>query len=62
MFENLKTRTKIIVVLSSIAIVAVGINGYVGNDTASASLKVESFGKLTPIRASRGVATPGGVR
>ena len=50
MFNKLKIRTKILIVLSSVAILAAGINGYVSYDTATASLKVESFNKLTAVR------------
>ena len=49
-FRNLKIRTKIILVLTFVAVLAVGINGYIGYDSAAKSLEVESFNKLTAIR------------
>ena len=50
LFNHLKIRTKIILILTSVAVLAVGINGYIGYDSAAKSLKVESFNKLTAIR------------
>ena len=50
LFRNLKIRTKIILVLTSVAVLAVGINGYIGYESAAKSLEVESFNKLTAIR------------
>jgi len=50
MFKNLKIGVKILVILSSVAIVAVGINGYIGYTAAKTSLEEESFNKLTAIR------------
>ena len=50
LFKNLKIRTKIILVLTSVAVLAVGINGYIGYESAAKSLEVESFNKLTAIR------------
>jgi len=50
MFKNLKIGVKILIILSSVAIVAVGINGYIGYTAAKTSLEKESFNKLTAIR------------
>ena len=50
MFKNLKIGVKILIILSSVAIVAVGINGYIGYTAAKTSLEEESFNKLTAIR------------
>ena len=50
MLKNLKIRVKILIILSSVAIVAVGINGYIGYTVAKTSLEEESFNKLTAIR------------
>ena len=50
LFRNLKIRTKIILVLTTVAVLAVGINGYIGYESAAKSLEVESFNKLTAIR------------
>ena len=50
LFKKLKIRTKIILVLTSVAVLAVGINGYIGYESAAKSLEVESFNKLTAIR------------
>ncbi len=50
LFKNLKIRTKIVLVSSFVAVLAVGINGYIGYDSAAKSLKVEAFNKLTAIR------------
>jgi serine phosphatase RsbU (regulator of sigma subunit)/anti-sigma regulatory factor (Ser/Thr protein kinase) len=49
MFKNLKIGVKILIILSSVAIVAVGINGYIGYTAAKTSLEEESFNKLTAI-------------
>ncbi|MFC1714536.1 HAMP domain-containing protein, partial [Candidatus Poribacteria bacterium] len=50
MFRRLKIRIKILIVLSSVAILAVGINGYISYDTGRDSLEEESFNKLTAVR------------
>jgi serine phosphatase RsbU (regulator of sigma subunit)/anti-sigma regulatory factor (Ser/Thr protein kinase) len=50
MFKKLKIGTKILIILSFVAIVAVGINGYIAYHTARSSLEEESFNKLTAIR------------
>ena len=50
LFKNLKIRTKIVLVSTFVAVLAVGINGYIGYDSAAKSLKVEAFNKLTAIR------------
>ncbi|MFC1744200.1 hypothetical protein ACFL35_09400 [Candidatus Riflebacteria bacterium] len=50
MFQHLKIRTKILLILSSVAIIAAAITGYLGYSTAKNSLKKESFNKLTAIR------------
>jgi len=50
LFKNLKIRTKIVLVSTFVAVLAVGVNGYIGYDSAAKSLKVEAFNKLTAIR------------
>jgi serine phosphatase RsbU (regulator of sigma subunit)/anti-sigma regulatory factor (Ser/Thr protein kinase) len=50
MFKNLKIGVKIFIILSSVAIAAVGVNGYIGYTAAKTSLEEESFNKLTAIR------------
>ena len=50
LFSNLKIRTKIVLVSTFVAVLAVGVNGYIGYDSAAKSLKVEAFNKLTAIR------------
>lgn len=50
MFKNLKIGVKILIILTSVAIVAVGINGYIEYRAAKTSLEEESFNKLTAIR------------
>ncbi len=50
MLKNLKISTRVIIILSFVAIVAVGINGYIGYTTARKTLKQESFNKLTAVR------------
>ena len=50
LFKNLRIRTKIVLVSTFVAVLAVGVNGYIGYDSAAKSLKVEAFNKLTAIR------------
>jgi serine phosphatase RsbU (regulator of sigma subunit)/anti-sigma regulatory factor (Ser/Thr protein kinase) len=50
MFKNLKIGVKIFIILSSVAIAAVVVNGYLGYTAAKKSLEEESFNKLTAIR------------
>ncbi|MFT5375784.1 MAG: methyl-accepting chemotaxis protein [Candidatus Latescibacterota bacterium] len=50
MFSSLKIGTKILIMLSAIAILAVGISGYVGYNIAQKSIEKESFSKLTAVR------------
>ena len=59
LFRNLKIRTKIILVLTFVAVLAVGINGYIGYDSAAKSLEVESFNKLTAIRELKAAQVEG---
>ncbi len=50
MLKNLKISTRVIIILSFVAIVSVGINGYIGYTTARKTLEQESFNKLTAVR------------
>ena len=50
MLKNLKIGPKILVMLLSVSIVAVGVNGYFAFTTAKHSLEEESFNKLTAVR------------
>jgi methyl-accepting chemotaxis protein len=50
MIRNLGIRAKVLIVLSAVAITAVGVNGYLGYRTAKESLEAESFNKLTAVR------------
>lgn len=49
-FRNLKIATKIIILLSTVAIIAVGVNGFISWNAAKSSLEQESFNKLTAVR------------
>jgi len=55
MFENLKISTRILLVLSSIAIISVGISGFTSYISARKSLEEESFNKLTAVREMKAV-------
>jgi serine phosphatase RsbU (regulator of sigma subunit)/anti-sigma regulatory factor (Ser/Thr protein kinase) len=50
MFQKLKIGSKILIMLSSVAIAAVGINAYFAYSNAKKSLEKESFNKLTAVR------------
>ena len=50
MFKKLKIGTKILIILSFVATMAVGIDGYIEYYTARSSLEEESFNNLTAIR------------
>jgi serine phosphatase RsbU (regulator of sigma subunit) len=50
MLKNLTIGPKILVMLLSVSIVAVGVNGYFAFTTAKHSLEEESFNKLTAVR------------
>ena len=50
MFRNLKIRTKILLAFCGIAILAVGVTGFVAFSISRAALEAESFNKLTAVR------------
>jgi len=50
MLQNLKISTKLLIVLSSISIIAVAIYGYIGYNIGYNILEKETFNKLTAIR------------
>ena len=49
-FRNLKIATKIIILLSTVATLAVGVIGFISWNSAKRSLEQESFNKLTAFR------------
>jgi anti-anti-sigma regulatory factor/HAMP domain-containing protein len=50
MLNNLKIRTKMLIAFIAVAILAVGITGFLGYSIASVALQAESFNKLTAVR------------
>ena len=50
MLNNLKIRTKMLIAFIAVAILAVGITGFLGYSIASLALQAESFNKLTAVR------------
>ncbi len=55
-------RTKLLFILSSVAILAAGISGLIGYGTAKTSLKNESFKKLTAVREMKADQVEDGFR
>ena len=50
MFRGLKIGTRILIALSVVAIVAVGISGYISYSSGRKTLEKESFNKLAAVR------------
>ncbi len=50
MLQNIKIRTRLLIILSSISIIAVALYGYIGYSIGHKIVKKESFNKLTAIR------------
>ena len=55
MFSKLAIRTRILILLATIAIVAAGISSYVGFYIARKSLEEQAFSKLTAMREMKTV-------
>ena len=50
MFRNLKIGSKILAILVFVAVIAVGVSGFISYEIAKESLQTESFNKLTAVR------------
>jgi len=50
MFRNLKIRTKMLIAFVAVAVLAIGVSGFIGFTIAGNALQEESFKKLTAVR------------
>jgi anti-anti-sigma regulatory factor/HAMP domain-containing protein len=50
MFKNLKIRTKMLIAFIAVAVLAIGVSGFIGATIAGTALREESFNKLTAVR------------
>ncbi|UCG22850.1 MAG: HAMP domain-containing protein [Chloroflexota bacterium] len=50
MFKNLRIRTKMLIAFIAVAVLAIGVSGFIGFTTAQNALQEESFNKLTAVR------------
>jgi methyl-accepting chemotaxis protein len=50
MFKNLRIRTKMLIAFVAVAVLAIGVSGFIGFTIAGNALQAESFNKLTAVR------------
>lgn len=50
MVRNLNIRTKMLIAFIAVAVLAIGVSGYIGFSVAGDALQEESFNKLTAVR------------
>jgi anti-anti-sigma regulatory factor/HAMP domain-containing protein len=50
MFKNLTIRTKMLIAFVAVAVLAIGVSGFIGFTVAEDALQEESFNKLTAVR------------